>query len=83
MFIYSFPEPNALTSPASAISSTKWRELSTSYTYPCNQSAQPAAAPAGWALWLQGNVYDVDKSLHFEDEMALVGEVNACGSEKE
>ena len=46
MFIYSFPEPNALTSPASAISSTKWRDLSTSYTYPCNQSAQPAAAPA-------------------------------------
>ena len=76
MFIYSFPEPNALTSPASAISSTKWRELSTSYTYPCNQSAQPAAAPAGWALWLKGYVYNVDNSLYFVDEMALAGEVN-------
>ena len=42
-----------------------------------------AGAAAGWALWLQGYVYDVDNSLHFVDEMALVGEVNACGSEKE
>ena len=28
-------------------------------------------------------MYDVDNSLHFVDEMALAGEVNAFGSEKE
>ena len=28
-------------------------------------------------------MYDVDNSLHVVDEMALAGEVNACGSEKE
>jgi len=38
-------QPHALTSATSVISSTKWREFSTSYTYPCNQSAQAAPAP--------------------------------------
>jgi len=38
-------QPHALTSATSVISSTKWREFSTSYTYPRNQSAQTAPAP--------------------------------------
>jgi len=36
-------QPHALTSATSVISTTKWREFSTSYT--CNQSAQAAPAP--------------------------------------
>ena len=44
MYIFNlFLEPHALTSATSVISTTKWREFSTSYT--CNQSAQAAPAP--------------------------------------